>query len=181
MSSENNTTAIADEQLRVDAGTQLLVSVSSMHQPLSLLPTGMSGNLLIVSSQAPATVEQALRDRGIDPTTAGLVPISGSEIEYDGPLWTSEPVVPDDLTGLSMRFTSALDALEPGHGWVLFDSLNALAMYAQEDRVCRCFDHLAEKARERDLRGVYTVAADALDDETTRSFERSVDRTLDRR
>lgn len=181
MSSENDTNAIADEPLRVDAGTQLLVSVSSMQQPFSLLPTGTAGNLLVVSSQAPATVEQALRDRGIDPATAGLIPISGSEIEYDGPLWTSAPVVPDDLTGLSMRFTRALDALEPGHGWVLFDSLNALAMYAREDRVCRCFDHLVEKARERELRGVYTIVADALDDETTRSFERSVDRTIDRR
>jgi len=181
VSSEHNTESIADEQLRIEPGTQLLVSLSSMQRPFSLLPTSLSGNLLIVSSKAPATVERALRDRGIDPATAGLVPITGSEVEYGGALWTSDPVVPDDLTGLSMRFTSALDALEPGHGWVLFESLNALAMYAQTDRVCRCFDHLAERTRDRNLRGIYAVVADALDEEAYNSFERSVDRTLDRR
>jgi len=152
-----------------------------METPFSFLPANTSGNILIVSSKAPATVEQALRSHGLDPSTAGLIPIAGSEIDYDGPLWTSDPVVPDDLTGLSMRFTSALDALEPGHGWVLFDSLNALAMYAQRDRVCRCFDHLAEKAREHEIRGVYTVGADALDQEALSSFKRSVDQVIDKR
>lgn len=153
--------------------------MGSMQQPLQLLPPSISGNLLIVSSDSPAAIEQTLRERGIDLATVGLIPVAGSDIEYDGPLWTSEPVVPDDLTGLSMRFTSALDALEPGHGWVLFDALNALTMYAQSDRVCRFFDHITAKTRDRDLRGIYTVTADAIESETYRSFERSVDRVID--
>jgi len=181
VSSENSTQGFDDGQLRVDPGTQALVSITSMEQPLSVLPANVSGKVLVVSSSAPASVEEMLRDLGVDVSTAGLIPIAGSDIEYDGPLWTSEPVLPDDLTGLSMRYTRALDALEPGHGWVLFDALNALLMYAQRDRVCRFFDHVTSKARERELRGIYTVASDALDDEAFNSFKRSVDRAVDSR
>lgn len=181
MSSENDTQAIAGEQLRVDPGEQVLVPIDSMQQPLSLLPSTVTGNVLIVSSKSPAEVEQRLRDRGIDLSTVGLIPIAGSEIAYDGPLWTCDPVVPDDLTGLSMRFTRALDALEPGHGWVLFDALNALVMYADRERVCRFFEHVTTKSGDRDIRGIYAAATDALDDEVHNSFSRSVDRVLDGR
>lgn len=179
MSSENDTHGIGDEQLRVGPGTQVLVSTTSMQQPLSLLPAKLSGNLLIVSSDTPATIEAELRERGIDPSRAGLVPVAGSDIEYDGPLWTSDPVVPDDLTGLSMRFTSALDALESGHGWVLFDSLNTLAMYANQDRVARFFDHVTATTRDRDLRGIYTVTPDAVEDDVYDTFQHCTDRVLE--
>lgn len=181
VSSENSTQGSDDGQICIDPGTQALVSITSMEQPFSLLPANVSGNVLIVSSSAPASVEELLREQGIDVSTAGLIPITGSEIDYDGPLWTSKPALPDDLTGVSMRYTRALNALEPGHGWVLFDSLNALLMYAQRDRVCRFFDHVTSKTRDRDLHGIYTVASDALDDEAYNSFKRSVDRVVDSR
>lgn len=180
MSSDNDTQDV-DGQLRIDSGTQVLVSTGSMQRPLSLLPATPTGNVLVVSSTAPATIERRLRDRGIDLSSVGVVPVTGSDIEYDGPLWVSEPVVPDDLTGLSMRVTSALDALQQGRGWVLVDCLNALAMYADPDRVCRCFEHLTTTVGERALRGVYTVTSDALDEAAYNSFKRSVDRTLDSR
>jgi len=180
VSSENGTQGVSDECLRPDAGTQWLVSTTSVHGSLSLLPATAFQNLLFVSADSPASVEQSLVDRGIDLSGIGIIPVSGSQVEYDGALWTSDPVVPDDLTGLSMRVTRALDALEPGQGWVLFDALNALLMYAQQDRVCRFFDHVIQTTAEQDLRGVYTVASDAVDEEAYTSFQRSVDRTISR-
>lgn len=150
-----------------------------MQRPLGLLPASAYENLLVVSSDAPPAVEEVLVDQGVDPSNVGMIPISGSAIEYDGPLWTSEPVVPDDLTGLSMRFSSALDALQPGIGWVMFDSLNVLLLYAQEDRVCRFIDHVTTTTRNRDVRGVYTVVRDAVDDATYETIQRSFDQELD--
>ncbi|QGA82789.1 hypothetical protein [Halomicrobium sp. LC1Hm] len=181
MRSENDTQGLGDRRLRVEPGTQVLVSMPSMQRSLSLLPRGVTGNVVLVSSTPPATVERRLRERGLAVERVGLVPVTGSEPEYDGPLWTSEPVVPDDLTGLSMRFTSALGALDAGHGWVLFDALDVLAMYAHQDRVCRFFDHVTTAARDRTLRGVYTITGDALDDQLADSFARSVDRVVDAR
>ena len=181
VSSENDTQGLDDGQLRVDPGTQVLVSTASMQRPLSVLPSTVTGNVLLVSSAAPAAVERRVRDLGIDVGQVGLIPITGSELEYDGPLWTSEPVVPDDLTGLSMRFTSALSALEPGQGWILFDALDELAMYSRQDRICRCFDHLTTTARDNELRGIYTVAGDALEADTYDNFTASVDRLVDSR
>lgn len=181
VSSENDTQGLGDGQLRVDPGTQVLVSTASMQQPLSVLPSAPTGNVLLVSSTAPAAVERRLRERGIEVGTVGLLPITGSTVDYDGPLWTSEPVVPDDLTGLSMRFTSALDALEAGRGWILCDALDELAMYSRQDRICRCFDHLTTTARDHELKGVYTVAGEALEAETYNNFTASVDRVLDSR
>lgn len=181
VSSENDTQGVGDGQLRVDPGTQVLVSTASMQQPLSVLPSTVTGNVLLVSSTAPGAVERRVRDLGIDVGTVGLIPITGSDVEYDGPLWTSEPVVPDDLTGLSMRFTSALEALEPGQGWILFDALDELAMYSRQDRICRCFDHLTATARDHELRGIYTVAGDALEADTYNDFTAAADRVVDSR
>ena len=183
VNSENGTQGATDEQCHLDAGTQLLVSTTTMQDSLSLLPAAAFQHLLIVSSNSPAALEQTLVEGTINLSGIGVVPVSGSPVEYDGDLWTSKAVFPDDLTGLSMRVTSALDALDaldPGQGWVLFDTLNALFMYARRERVCRSFDHVTRAAAERDVRGVYTVAGDALDDEAYASLRRSVDRTVSR-
>ncbi|WP_254271068.1 DUF7504 family protein [Haloarcula marina] len=171
----------AAPSIALEAGQQALLSVGSLKSPLSELPQSGADSLLVVSSTAPADLEDELATLDRDPRSVGHIPISGSDISYDGPMWTCDPLVPDDLTGLSMRLSTAMQGLEADRGWVMFDNLNVFLMYAREERVLRFLDHTMGLARERNLRGVYAVVADALDEQTYDVLRRTVDVELDRR
>jgi hypothetical protein len=147
-------------------GTQLLAAQSSTEPALSVPPAGAFDNLLLVSPNSPRQVEVQLRDRDIDVSNVGLIPISGSGYGYEGPLWTTDAISPSDLTGLSMAFTRSITHLTRGHGWVLFENLNVLLMYADERQVYRLVDHLIQKTREREVSGAYTVVEDAIGEQT---------------
>ena len=164
MTSTSNATR--QNEQGVVPGTQLLAALSSMESTLSVPPTGAFDNLLLVSPNSPQQVEANLEDRGLDVSNVGLIPISGSKNNYEGPLWTTDAISPSDLTGLSMAFTRSLQHLTSGHGWVLFENLNVLLMYADEQQVYRLVDHLVQKTRDREVTGAYTVVEGAIGEQT---------------
>jgi hypothetical protein len=173
MTSTSNATQGSDQG--VVPGTQLLAALSSMESALSVPPTGAFENLLLISPNSPQQVEAELRDREIDVSNVGLIPISGSTHTYEGPLWTTDAISPNDLTGLSMAFTRSLQHLTRGHGWVLFENLNVLLMYADEQQVYRLVDHLIEKTREREVNGAYTVVEGAIGEQTFAKLQNRFD------
>lgn len=150
--------------------TQLVVD-SMRGLPLDELPSDAYRNLLVVTTtKPPKKIEEAVRAGGGDPADVGVVPVSGSGSTYEGPLWTADRVDPSDLTGLSMRFAQASKYLQPGNGWVVFDNLTVLLMYAPEQRVYRFLASVTSTLRDRDVRGVYGVVRSAMDDETYNRF-----------
>lgn len=149
-----------------------------MGSALSVLPAGAFDNLLLLSPNAPEAVEADLRDRGLDVRTVGLVPISGSRHDYDGPLWTTRTVAPSDLTGVSIYFSQAVEHLRAHTGWVLFENLNVLLMYADEDSVFRLVDHLLSTVRDREVTAAFTVVRDAIDDRTYAKLQNRFDVTV---
>lgn len=167
-------------ELSVEAGTQLLLSVSSMGSPFAHLPADATRNIIVVSSNPSAAVEDRLADRRVDVEAAVHVPISGAESEYDGPMWTCDPLVPDDLTGLSMRLSRAFEALGDG-GYLLVENLNVFLMYASAERVTRFIDHLTKQAEEQAITGIYTLVGDAVTQEAYEQLRLSVDTELDYR
>ncbi|MFC4551852.1 MULTISPECIES: DUF7504 family protein [Halorussus] len=162
----------------LDPGEQALVTVPSMHPPLSSLPDSAFENLLVVSATAsPSKVESAVERRGGDPAKVGVVPVTGSPSEYDGPLWTTDPVDPSDLTGISIRLSKALRYVT-ADGWVLFDSLNVLLMYAREDQVYRLLDSVVSNVRSREARGAYCIVREAVTEETYSRFREPFDAAI---
>lgn len=168
--SEMNTVG---SRFAVEQGTQLLWTASSMSSPIGLLPASAYDGLIVVSSKAPADVARLVAGAGGDPSRVGHIPISGAEVSYEGPMWTSDPLVPDDLTGLSMRLSRAFESL--GEGWLLVDNLNVFLLYADENRVVRFFDHVTGLAADRGITGVYNVVPDAISAETYDRLRHSVD------
>ena len=163
--------------LSLDPGEQALVSVPSMGTPLAYLPDDAFDNLLVVSATAsPGKVESVVERRGGDPSAVGVIPVTGSPSEYDGPLWTTDPVDPSDLTGISIRLSTAMNYVLSG-GWVVFDNVNVLLMYGREDQVYRLLDSVADGVRERDARGAYCTVRDAVTDETYDRLAGLFDRT----
>ncbi|MDS0283236.1 DUF7504 family protein [Haloarcula onubensis] len=167
-------------ELSLDQGTQLLLSLSSMQSPVAHLPADATRNLIVVSSEPPAAVADRLADAGADLDAVAHIPISGAETEYDGPMWTCDALVPDDLTGLSMRLSRAFEALGAG-GYLLVENLNVFLMYAAQARVVRFLDHLTGLAEDHDITGIYTLVGDAVADETYDRLRLSVDTDVDRR
>lgn len=154
----------------LDSGEQTLVSVPSMGSPLSKLPEEAFENLLVVSATAsPKKVESLVERRGADPETVGVIPVTGSPIEYDGPLWTTDSVDPSDLTGISIRFSNALQHVT-ADGWVVFDSVNVFLMYGQEEKVYRLLDSVIGSVRAKEAQGAYCMVRDAMTDETYSQF-----------
>jgi hypothetical protein len=149
-----------------DPGAQTLLTMPSMSTGVSELPEAGCANLLVVSPWAPERVESALRDRGVPVGNCGLIPVTGSPVRYDGPLWTTERVAPTDLTGLSMRYCEAMRHVEPGEGWVLIDNAQVLLMYADHEKVDRLLRRLTGQARERDVTGVLAVDRSAVETRT---------------
>lgn len=149
-----------------------------MQSSIRRLPAGDFDALLVVSSKSSEAVASELSAAGIDLQTVGHVPISGADVEYDGPMWVTDPVVPDDLTGLSMRLSRAFGALGEANAWLLVENLNVFLMYADQERVFRFFDHLTTSARDHNITGLYTLVADALPEDTYDRLHVSVDTEL---
>jgi len=169
------------EHLALAAGVQALVRMPSMRSPLSVLPDAAFENLLVVSAtRPPGAVERRVRERGGDPERVGVVPVSGSPVDYDGPMWTSDAVTPANLSGISDRVGEATRYVKPGVGWVVFDNVNVPLMYADRSGVQGLVRSVASQARGRDARGVFSVVPGALAQGTYRSLAESFDLTLDR-
>jgi hypothetical protein len=162
----------------IDPGEQALVSVPSMGSPLAALPDDAFENLLVVSATAaPGKVESLVERRGGDPQKVGVVPVTGSPTEYDGPLWTTDPVDPSDLTGISIRLSKAMNYVMQG-GWVVVDNVNVLLMYGREEQVFRLFDSMVSNARQKEARGAYCTVREAVTDETFGRLRDLCDRTI---
>jgi len=156
-----------DRVLEVPFGTQALVLTPSLRSPLSLVPADAFDNMLVVSTtRPPKKVEQLVRERDGDPNTVGLVPVSGSPVDYDGPLWTTNVVHPNDLSGIYDRFERGMNHVKPGEGWVVFDNVNVLLMYAERASVGNFMDSVATNVRRRNAAGAYALVRDAVTDET---------------
>jgi hypothetical protein len=167
---------------RLTPGTRALVLTPSLRSPLSTLPPEAFENLLVVSTtRPPRKVEQLVRDGGGDPNKVGVVPVSGSPVDYDGPLWTTSVVHPNDLTGIHDRFERALVHVKPRTGWVVFDNVNVPLMYAERSAVGQLVDSVAETTRERAARGVFALVRDAVTDSTYERFGGTMDVELDHR
>lgn len=169
------------KQLAIEAGTQAIATARSMQSPIPELPPSAYNDLLVVSSADPVDVESKLDLAGADLQNVGQIPISGAEIEYDGPMKTCDPIVPDDLTGLSMRLSQILESLGSRQGWLLIDNLNVFLLYASDDRVVRFLDHTMRSVAENDVHGIYTLVRDALDDQVYARLEQSSDVVVDLR
>jgi hypothetical protein len=179
MTSQSDTQTTGEQRLRIDPGAQVLVSTDSLAPVVSQLPPSAYDHLLIVSTRTPAAVERAVSEAGGDVSKVGHIPLGSTPLNYDGPMWTGKRTDPSDLTGLSMQYTRALNALEADHGWVLFDRFNTLLVYNDEDRVVRFLNHLARRTGDADIRGVYTVFRGAMDDQTHAALANVVDDSRD--
>lgn len=166
------------ERIAVEPGEQVLLLTPSTGSPLRALPAAAFENLLVVSIRSPKRVERVVRECSGDPRTVGVVPVSGSESSYDGPLWTTDRVSPSDLTGISMRFSAGLEHVRED-GWVVVDNLSTMLMYAPEERLHRFVDHLVKATRGSNARGVYAAVAEAVTPETRERFEEPCDRSID--
>lgn len=172
--SEESPTAVSTEQsiLHLDPGEQALLTQATKDPPFDRLPPNAFDNLLVVSTAlSPATIEQRLEANGHDPSSVGVVPITATEFRYDGPLWVSRRVAPSDLTGISIEVSRGFSHLEPARGWLTFDSISTLLMYADEERVYRLLAWLASNGRQSDIRGVFVLARTMLSDRTYNRLE----------
>jgi hypothetical protein len=161
----------ADPEPTLAPGTQAIAPVSADADPLSALPPPAYRNLLVISTrQTPNHVEATLRRVDCDTTNVGVVPVSAAPTEYDGPLWTTESVQPADLTGIAIRTSEAIQHLESGRGWVLLDALTLLLMYADESRVHRFTNALMRNLASKNVRGIYCLCPDAVDDQVAERF-----------
>lgn len=175
--------SVRDERTREAfgyAGTQTLVRTPASASPLLELPDRAYDNLLVIAAgDHPNRIEQQLVRGGYDPANVGVVPVVPAARKYDGDLWTTDPVRPDDLTGLGMRFSDAIRHVESGSGWVFLDALGVLLMYSEETRVCRFFQTLTNRVRAHDARGVYCITPDAIPHETCERLRSMCDADYD--
>ena len=169
----------AEGPLDLEPGETALAMLSSRDTPIAHLPPQALENLLVVTVDAPERVEQAVREAGGDPKDVGVVPVSASPVQYDGPCWTAERVSPSDLTGISIQFSRGERYLREGSGWVVVDGLGTMLMYNEEERLYRLLSHLVGRARERQLRHVTGVVPDVLASETLARFRGLHDRSVE--
>lgn len=163
------------------AGKQSICSVGAMEDPLGYLPPGAFQSLVVVSTRGdPSRVEEKVSNAGGDPSNVFVVPVTGSEVRYDGPLNVARRTPPSDMTGVGVRFTEGLSQVD-GPAWVLVDNLNVFLMYSEEKRVYRFIDSLTGKARNADARGLYCTVRDAVSDETYARFRPLFDVEIDLR
>jgi hypothetical protein len=148
---------------------------------VELLPRDAYRNLIVVSSEPSATVADQLTAAGATLDEVAHIPISGAESDYDGRMWTWSPLVPDDLTGLSMRLSRAFESLGDDGGHLLIENLNVFLLYASQPRVIRFVDHLMGLAADHGITGIYALVGDAVDDETYDRLRLNVDTEVGRR
>jgi hypothetical protein len=167
-----------DGPFALSPGEQALVSVPSMGSPLSVLPDEAFENLLVVSATAaPEKVESLVKRRSGDPQKVGVIPVTGSTTEYHGPLWTTDSVEPNDLTGISIRLSKAMEHIMRG-GWVVIDNVNVLLMYGHEEQVFRLFESVVSSIKAKEACGAYCTVREAVTDETYSRFRSFCDRTV---
>lgn len=164
-------------RLSVDPGEQVLVTAD--RPLLEYLPDEAFENLLVLTTTAlPSRVDRQVRERGHDSSRVGVIPVTGGDVDYEGPLWVADRVGPADLTGLSMRFSTAFEHVRSGIGWVCVDSVSTLYMYAEERRVFRLLQSIAEACRRRDVRGLYRAVPNTLGEQTRGALNGVVDRSV---
>lgn len=150
-----------------DPGSVTLATVPSGTTALDVLPDAAFENLLVVAAgPSIRDVEAAIKARNADPSKVGVVPVSGTSVPRDTPLWTARRVDPSDLTGISIEVSRGMQYIKPGTGWVVVDSASVLAMYAQPERLVRLLASIAQAARAADARCVITISESVLDQET---------------
>lgn len=163
----------------LDPGDQVLVATTGGKFDYDQLPATALENLLVLSvGRSPKQIQRALEARNANPRRVGVVPISGSSVAYDGPMWTSSRVSPMDFTGISIEFNRGFAHLPPETGWVLVDSVSVLLMYADVNRVYRLVDSMVGACRERGVTGVYVVDENAVTEETMNRFTGLFDRVV---
>jgi len=166
--------ALAD----VEPGEQVILLQSETTASLSAFPADAYDHLLVVAFRdSPIRIERRIRDHGGDPSTVTVIPVSGTEIDYDGPLHVTDHVSPSDLTGLAIRLSDELDT-RPSGGWLYFRGLSVALMYVPPDRFFRFLDHAHRLAHVRDLRGVYEFYRAAISDDVYRPFRGLFDREI---
>jgi hypothetical protein len=161
-------------------GDQALMSLPGQKFDYGRLPESAFGNLLVLSvGRNPGKIQRALEALGANPRSVGVVPVSGSSIDYDGPMWVADRVSPMDFTGISIQFTRAFQHSKPDEGWVLVDSVSILLMYADVDRVYRLLDSIVGACRSKNVRGVFVIDRTAVTDETANRLSSLVDTVLE--
>lgn len=163
---------------RFPPGTQALAPVAADAEPLLGLPPPAYRNLLIISTRhSPSRVETLLQRAGHDLDGIGVVPVRATSVDYDGPLPTAQPVRPADLTGIGIQVSEAASHFEGG--WVLLDALTLLLMYADAMRVHRFTSTLMGNLAARNIRGVYCLCPNAVEDPTAEQFRSLFDTEID--
>lgn len=161
------------------AGEVALCVHSSGTRVVDSLPESAFENALVLTTDGDLErLERAVERRGGDPRRVGVVPITGSDVTYDGPLWTTPRVSPSDLTGVSIQFSEGFDHVRPDEGWVVVDSLGVLAMYVDQQRLFRLVDSIANAARGRDARCVLATAEGVLGERALTQFRGLADREV---
>ncbi|MCG1003835.1 MULTISPECIES: hypothetical protein [Halobacterium] len=136
---------------------------SSGERIVDALPESAFRNLLLVTTDGNLRkLERSIEARGGDPQRVGVVPVAGTEVDYDGPLWVTDRVAPGDLTGVSIQFSKAFEHVEPDAGWVVVDGIGVLSMYVDGERLFRLLDTLVTAIRARNARGVLATADGVL-------------------
>jgi hypothetical protein len=160
-------------------GEQVLVRIHTGEFACMDLPAHAYENLLVLSTGCqPNRVEEGLRRRGANPAEIGLIPITGATVRYDGPLWVANRVGPGDLTGISIAFSEAMRYVS-ADGWVCFDTVSVLAMYADDRALYQLLQSMVEGVRDRGARGVYAFVEDALSPESYQQFRTLFDREIE--
>lgn len=177
--SESDRTA-SRRRIHVDPGEQALFAKGTMGPPLADLPDEAFHNALIVTTGSrPRRIQTAVEERGLNPRRIGVVPITANDIDYDGPMWMSKRVAPSDLTGVSVEVSRGFQYLNPGEGWLVFDSISTLLMYSEEQRVYKLLNWLVANARDNDVRGVYALVREVVTPQTFSRFESLYDLVIE--
>lgn len=152
-------------------GTVTLATVPGGTSVLDTLPADAFENLLVVAAgPSIRTIEAAVEAHGGDPSKVGVVPVTGTPISGDTPLWTARRVDPSDLTGISIEVSRGMQYVKAGTGWVVIDSASVLSMYARPERLIRLLSSIASATRDADARCVIAVSEAVLDDKTFASI-----------
>lgn len=169
---------VGDGRALLPPGAQALAPVAAEDEPLLALPPPAYRNLLVISTRhAPGRVESLLQRAGHDLDGIGVVPVTAASIDYDGPLPTAKPVRPTDLTGIGIRVSEAAKHFDDG--WVLLDALTLLLMYAESSRVHRFTSTLMANLAAKNVRGVYCLCPDAVEDATVEQFRSLFDAEIE--
>ncbi|MFB6198416.1 MAG: hypothetical protein ABEI52_09150, partial [Halobacteriaceae archaeon] len=153
-----------------EVGKQLVISTSGTGDLLTMLPEDAFNNLLLISVRHPRIVQRKIENIGASPETIGIIPVNGSDIEYDGKCWCARRVSPSDLTGIDIESERGLRHVNPG-GWMAVDNITTLLMYGNEDAVYHLCQSLLNRARDADATGVYAMSRRAVGDETFARFQ----------